>query len=226
MMAAVCLVILDGRLATVHGLLAAFPPEAPTENAELAIALAGARVFEGRFEDAASFVDLADRRSATVAKDQRWRFDLRLANVRLWVARLRGELSTALEAMESVEAALAAQPPGEMAGSTELRATAFMNLGITELWALRIVEARSHLEEALALARRAERPYQEITCIAHLGLVRSFGGEAIPNGVELAEEAITIAEARGWGDDPVIAPALAIGGLELVWLGRFEEAER
>jgi LuxR family maltose regulon positive regulatory protein len=218
--------ILDGRLATVHGLLAAFPPEAPTENAELAIALAGARVFEGRFEDAASFVDFADRRSATVAKDQRWRFDLRLANVRLWVARLRGELSTALEAMESVEAALAAQPRGEMAGSTDLRVTAFMNLGITELWALRIADARSHLEEAFALARRAGRPYQEITCIAHLGLAAAFGGETIADGVELAEEAIAIAEARGWGDDPVIAPALAIGGLELVWLGRFEEAEQ
>jgi LuxR family transcriptional regulator, maltose regulon positive regulatory protein len=218
--------ILDGRLATVHRLLAAFPPEALAENAELPIALASARVFEGRFEDAASFVDLADRRSATVADEQRWRFELRLANVRLWVARLRGELSTAFEAMESVEAALAAQPPGEMASSTELRATAFMNLGITELWALRIVDARSHLEEALALARRAERPYQEITCIAHLGLAAAFGGKTIPNGVELAEEAIAIAGAHGWRDDPVIAPALAIGGLELVWLGRFEEAER
>jgi LuxR family transcriptional regulator, maltose regulon positive regulatory protein len=218
--------ILDGRLATVHRLLAAFPPEALAENAELPIALASARVFEGRIEDAASFVDLADRRSATVADGQRWRFELRLANVRLWVARLRGELSTALDAMETVEAALAAQPPGEMASSTELRATAFMNLGITELWALRIVDARGHLEEALALARQAERPYQEITCIAHLGLAAAFGGRTIPNGVELAEEAIAIAGAHGWRDDPVIAPALAIGGLELVWLGRFEEAER
>jgi LuxR family maltose regulon positive regulatory protein len=218
--------ILDGRLATVHGLLAAFPPEALAEDAELPIALASARVFEGRFEDAASFVDLADRRSATVADEQRWRFELRLANVRLWIARLRGELSTALEAMESVEAALAAQSPGEMASSTELRATAFMNLGITELWALRTVDAGSHLEEALALARRAERPYQEITCIAHLALAAAFGGKTIPKGVELAEEAIAIAGAHGWRDDPVIAPALAIGGLELVWLGRFEEAER
>jgi LuxR family maltose regulon positive regulatory protein len=218
--------ILDGRLATVHGLLAAFPPEALTESAELAIALAGARVFEGRFEDAASFTDLAERRSATVVKDHRWRFDLRLANVRLWVARMRGELNTALEAMQTVEAALAARPPGEIAESTELRATALMNLGITELWALRVEDARSHLEEALALVRRADRRYQEITCIAHLGLVASFGGATAANGVDLAEEAVTIAEACGWGDDPVIAPALAIGGLELVWLARFEEAER
>ena len=218
--------ILDGRLATVHELLAAFPPEALTENPDLAIALAGARIFEGRFEDAASFVDLADRRSATMADEQRWPFNLRLANVRLWVARLRGDLSTALQAMESVEAALAAQPAGEAAWSTDLRATALFNLGITELWAFRIANARSHLEEALALVRRAERPYLEITCIAHLGMLAAFGEETIPNGVKLAEEAITSAETRGWGDDPVIAPALAMGGIELVYLGRFEEAER
>ena len=218
--------ILDGRLAIVHELLAAFPPEALTENPDLAIALAGARVFEGRFEDAASFVDLADRRSAKMADEQRWRFDLRLANMRLWVARLRGDLSTALQAMESVEAALAAQPAGEAAWSTDLRATALLNLGITELWAFRIANARSHLEEALALVRRAERPYLEITCIAHLGMLAAFGEETIANGVGLAEQAITSAETRGWGDDPVIAPALAMGGIELVCLGRFEEAER
>ena len=52
-----------------------------------------------------------------------------------------------------------------------------------------------------------------------------MAGETIPNGVELAEEAITIAEARGGAMIPS-SPALAIGGLELVWLGRLEEAER
>ena len=218
--------VLDGRLATVHELIGAFPPELPTENAELAMALAGARVFEGRFEDAASLLDLADRRSATVADEQRWRFNLTLANMRLWVARLRGDLRVAVQAMEAVEDSLAAQPPGEGAWSTEHRGAALMNLGITELWALRVAQARSHLEEALPLLRRAERPYLEITCIAHLGMAASFDGVTIANGLELAGEAIGRAEALGWADDPVIAPALAIGGFELVWLGRFEEAER
>ena len=76
--------ILDGRLATVHGLLAAFPPEAPTENAELAIALAGA----SRCSRADSKTPPHYRRSRRppvrdgAAKDQRWRFDLRLADDR------------------------------------------------------------------------------------------------------------------------------------------------
>jgi LuxR family maltose regulon positive regulatory protein len=218
--------ILDGHLATVHGLLGAFPPESRTENAELAIASAGAQVFEGRFEDAASFVDLADRLAGTVADEDRCRFDLTLANTRLWVARLRGDLSAALEAMHAVEASLAAHPTDEIAGSIDHRGTALMNLGITELWASRIPQARGHLEEASELLRRAHRPYLEVTCIAHLGMAASFAGEPIPAGVERAEEATARAEALGWGDDPVIAPALAMGGLELVLLGRFEKAER
>jgi LuxR family transcriptional regulator, maltose regulon positive regulatory protein len=218
--------ILDGRLATVHELIGRFPPEASTENAELASALAAARIFEGRFDDAASLLDLADRRSATVADEHRWRFELTLANMRLWVARLHGDLRAAVEAMDAVEAALAAQPPDEMDRSTEHLGTALMNLGITELWALRIAQAQRHLEEALPLLRRAERPYLEITCIAHLGMAASFDGGTIPSGLKLAREAIGRAEGLGWGDDPVIAPALAIGGFELVWLGRFEEAER
>ena len=51
-------------------------------------------------------------------------------------------------------------------------------------------------------------------------------GESFPDGLQLREQAIAIAEAHGWGDDPIIAPALAIRGSELVWLGRFDEAER
>ena len=38
------------------------------------------------------------------------------------------------------------------------RAAAVMNVGITELWSLRINEAARHLEEALSLAQQAERP--------------------------------------------------------------------
>ena len=35
-----------------------------------------------------------------------------------------------------------------------------------------------------------------------------------------------IAEAHGWGEDPVIVTGLATGAMALLWLGRFDEAER
>jgi LuxR family transcriptional regulator, maltose regulon positive regulatory protein len=53
-----------------------------------------------------------------------------------------------------------------------------------------------------------------------------MNGETFANGLRLLEQAVALAEAHGWADDPIEgAPALAFLGSELVWLGRFEEAE-
>ena len=86
--------------------------------------------------------------------------------------------------------------------------------------------ARRHLEEALSLARQAERPYLEISCLAHLGIAGPDGGGSVLDGVHYAEQAIARAEALGWGEEAIITPALAISGVGLMWLGRFDEAER
>ena len=170
---------LDGRVETLRQLLAAFPREAATDDAELAETLAGARLFEGRVEDAAAYIDLAERVATTVSDDRRSRFELRKATTRLSLARRRGDLPAALEAMQSVEAALAAQPASELPRTVAYRAAALMNLGIAELWSRRIPDARRHLEEALALARTIERPLLEIGCLSHLGIAAPLGGEPL-----------------------------------------------
>ena len=216
---------LDGRVETLRQLLAVFPRQAATDDAELAETLAGARLFEGRVEDAAAYIDLAERGATTVSDDRRSRFELRKATTRLSLARRRGDLPAALEAMRSVEAALEAQPASELRGTVAYRAAALMNLGIAELWSRRVPDARRHLEEALALAGTIERPLLEIGCLSHLGIAAPLGGESLQDGLRLAEQAVAVAEAHGWGSDPVIAPALAIRALELAWLGRFEEAQ-
>jgi LuxR family maltose regulon positive regulatory protein len=128
--------------------------------------------------------------------------------------------------MQSVEAALEAQPASELPRTVAYRAAALMNLGIAELWSRRIPDARRHLEEALVLARTIERPLLEIGCLSHLGIAAPLGGEPLQDGLRLAEQAVAVAEAHGRGHDPIIAPALAIHALELAWLGRFEEAQR
>ena len=52
---------LDGRQATVHALLAAFPAEVPAENAELALVFATDRVLDGAFDDAAAYLAAAEK---------------------------------------------------------------------------------------------------------------------------------------------------------------------
>jgi LuxR family maltose regulon positive regulatory protein len=217
---------LDGRVDTLRQLLAAFPREAATDDAELAETLAGARLFEGRVEDAAAYIDLAERLAATVSDDRRARFELRKATTRLSLARRFGDLPAALEAMQSVEAALEAQPARELPRTVAYRAAALMNLGIAELWSHRIPDARLHLEEGLALARTIGRPRLEIGCLSHLAIAAPLGGEPFQDGLRLAEQAVAVGKGHGWGHDPILAPALAIHALELAWLGRFEEAQR
>jgi LuxR family maltose regulon positive regulatory protein len=100
-----------------------------------------------------------------------------------------------------------------------------MNLGIAELWSLRLGDARSHLEQALEHARRIGRPYLEIGCLAHLGMAARLSGLPATVALPFTERAVAIAEAHGWATDPIAAAAFAAGASVLVRLARFEEAE-
>ena len=148
-----------------------------------------------------------------------------LAALRLALARWHGDLETVLEIRPLLEAALAAQPAGEGALGEEIRCVAFQNLGVAELWSSRLDDARVDLEQGLALARRAARPWLEIPCLAHLGIAGPLTGLSLSAGLGLSQDAVRIVDAHGWGDDPVVVTALATGAMALLWLGRFDEAE-
>ena len=217
---------LDGRRATVSGLLADFPPEGATTDPELAIALAGAGLFDRQPEEVTSYIDLAERQAGTVPDERRSLFQLRVAYTKLWQAGRRGDLSEAREAMRAFEEAVAAQPADRLPQLAEHRVAALTTVGVVELWTGEVADAVRHLDEARELARRIERPYQEIGALAHLGVAARMNGGTFANGLRLLEQAVALAEAHGWADDPIEgAPALAFLGSELVYLGRFEEAE-
>ncbi len=217
---------LDGRRATVSGLLADFPAGAERTDPELAIALAGAGLFDHRPEQVTSYIDLAERQAGKVSDDRRSLFQLRVAYTKLWQAGRRGDLSEAREAMHAVEEALATHPADPVPQLAEHRVAALTTMGVVELWTGHAADAVRHLEEARELAHRGERPYQEIGALAHLGVAVRMSGESFADGLRLLEQAVALAEDHGWADDPIEgAPALAFLGSELICLGRFEEAE-
>jgi LuxR family maltose regulon positive regulatory protein len=218
--------VFDGRTATLRALLAAFPDDAGETDPQLALVFAKAGLNDSRLEESATYVAVAERLAATVPEERRRRFALRLAEVRLALARRRLDLGTAREAMRAVEQALAAQSPADLARGNDLRAAALMNLGIAELWALRVCDARGHLEDGLALARRIDRPYLQIGCLGHLAVASVLAGRPASVGMDLGGRAVTIARENGWMEDPVAAAALGGEAILLLWLGRFAEAER
>ena len=217
---------LRGQVVTVRELLEAFPDNVAATDGELALGVATARLLEGERVESAAYVRLAQRVADQVSEERRPRFDLLLAVLRLVLARWHGDLQTALQARPLVEAALAAQPAGDGTPGDALRSVTMQNLGVAELWAARFDRARRDLELALALARRAQRPWLEIPCLGHLGIAGPWTGMRFSRGLEFSEQAVMIADAHGWGEDPVIVTPLATAAIALLWLGRLEEAEQ
>lgn len=125
-----------------------------------------------------------------------------------------------------VDAALAARPAGEHTLSHALRCAALQNLGAAELWSSQPDDAGRDLEQALMLARRAARPWLELPCLGHLAMAGLMTGLSFSDALQSSEEAVQIAQAHGWGEDPALVTALATGALALLWLGRFDDAEQ
>ncbi len=214
---------LEGRVATVRELLHAFPDDVAADP-ELAVAFSAVRLLEGELEDSAAYVEFAQQSADAVTSERRQTFDAHLAVVRLALARWRGDLPILLEAIQCLEVALAALPPGKRALSDAHRAVATQNLGVAELWSLRLDDARLHLEQALSLARRAGYPWLEIPPLAHLAIANVLSGQPALVGLRQSEEAIRFADTHGWSEDPVVVTPLATSALGLLWLGRFEDA--
>jgi LuxR family transcriptional regulator, maltose regulon positive regulatory protein len=215
---------LDGRTGTVGQLLRTFPGDVVAADAELALVFATASLMVQERQQGASYVDLARRLLDTVPEEHRPRFDVLLGVLTLLIARWRGELGTVLEAIGVTEKALAALPAHAL--SDALKSSALQNLGVAELWSTRFDDARRDLEQALALARRAGRPWLEVPCLGHLGIAGPWTGLTFSEGLEYSEEAVRIVDGHGWNEDPVIVTALATGAIALLWLGRFDEVER
>jgi LuxR family transcriptional regulator, maltose regulon positive regulatory protein len=216
---------LDGRTRTVSELLDAFPHDVAAADGGLALVFATARLLDQELDRSAAYLELAERLAATVPDVRRREFAVTMALVRLALARWRGDLETVQKAMGSVEAGLSALEAGERALTDELRSAASENLGIAELWCSRFDDARRHLQQALALAHRAGRPWLEIADLGHLAIAGPWTGLPFSDALRLSEEAVRVADSHGWEDDLALFTALAAGAMALLWLGRLGEVE-
>ena len=224
--------VLDGQGATVRELVAGFPADARTADAELAALVAGVEVTGGSLEAAERHLALATQGSVSVPADRRGRFAVVLAITALSIASQRGDLPAVVEQAQrllapakAAGAALGADAaPVVTAIGEDLRALTLVSLGAAELWSLRAEEAERHLELAVALARRIERPFLEATALAHSAWAASFRSLAL--AVERGSEAAELADRHGWTEEPAIAVAYLGLGATRVWQMRLEEAEQ
>jgi LuxR family transcriptional regulator, maltose regulon positive regulatory protein len=215
---------LDGQAQTIQALLRAFPPGAVTEGPDLPLARATSDLAQGRLDEAAAHLAVAETSIATIPADRQHRLEVATAALRLSLARKRGHLAGVVEQARFLASPITAQSDEDIALDSDLRAMALMNLGTVEAWSLGNKDSQRHLQEGADLARRIGRPYLEVACLAELAFAAKI--ESFATTQRRCREAIALAEQHGWGAEPVISPALINLAGTLIWTGEFDEGDR
>ncbi|HEY2490502.1 MAG TPA: LuxR C-terminal-related transcriptional regulator, partial [Streptosporangiaceae bacterium] len=221
---------LDGQAQTMQALVRAFPPGA--DHPELALVRAAGDLVQGRLDEAAAHLAVAEAYTEAAPPDRRLRLGVAVALLQLWLARRRGDLAGVVEQARFLASPVTGPSDEDIALGSDLRAVALVSLGAAEAWALGLPDAERHLREGADLAREIGRPYLEVSALAQLGFASIFHGAALPKTRSFAmtqlrcREAIALAERHGWGAEPVIAPALMTLAGTMVFLGEFDESER
>jgi LuxR family transcriptional regulator, maltose regulon positive regulatory protein len=217
--------MLDGQTQTMRALLRAFPPGAHADHSELAVVRATVDVVQGRLDEAAAHLAVAESHVRTVPADRRRRLQVAIASLKLSLARRRGHLESVTGQVEFLAAPVTGPSSEEIALGNDLRAVALYNLGTVETWSpLGLEDAERHLQEGAVLAREIGRPYLEVSCLAQLGFASRI--HSLATARRRCQEAITLADRHGWDAEPIIAPALVtLAGL-MILTGEFDEGER
>ena len=216
--------VLDGQAGTIRAVLQAFPEGASVDHPDLALAHAAAELNQGRMEEAAAQLALAESHVQSAPPARRRRLAVAIASLRLALARRSGQFSEVIEQVNLLDASIADESSEPIAMGSELRGVALLNLGIVETWSGRLADAERHLSEGAALAQTIGRPYLEVACRAHQGFPSKL--VSVATARERGRQAVALAERYGLDDRPILAPALgAVGGMA-IWMGEFDEGER
>ena len=217
---------LDGQAQTMQALLRAFRPGA--DHPELAVVRAMGDLAQGRLDEAAAHLAVAETYAETAPPERQRRLQVAVASLQLSLARRRGHRAGVIEQARFLASPVTGQSDEDIALGRDLRAVALMNLGTAEAWSLEppdAPDAERHLREGADLAREIGRPYLEVGCLAQLGFA-SLVLHSFATTKRRCHEAIDLAGRHGWGAEPVIAPALIMLAGTLIWTGEFDEGER
>jgi LuxR family maltose regulon positive regulatory protein len=214
---------LDGQEGTIAALLRSFPRGAAADHPELALAHSAVQLAQGQLDEAAAQLALAESHRQSVSPARGGRLAVATASQRLALARRSGRFTEVIEQVNLLDASIAAGSDQPIVMGSELRAVALMNLGIVETWSGRFDDADRHLSEGAALAHTIGRPYLEVACRSHLGFPSKL--VSLERASERARQAVALAERHGWGDRPILTPALGALAANRIWIGEFDEAE-
>jgi LuxR family maltose regulon positive regulatory protein len=216
--------VLSGRAPTAHELVAGFSADTAVGNPELTALRAAVALSRGSFEQAERELVAARAGEASVPEARRGHFRVMLGIQRLEMARQRADLPAVAQEAERLLEPIDGTDLKDLRIAEERHALALINLGIAEASTARVEDAEVHLDEGIALARRIEQPYLELTGLAHLAIVLTFRTFSL--GAEKSTEAIQLAQRHGWSEEPITGVAYTALAGAMVAHTRLEEADR
>jgi len=215
---------LGGRGVTLVDLLARFPCRVVAASPELTTVQVAGDLVRGYLDDAGRHLAQASRSLTAVPADRRGRVQVMLAVLRLFLARRLVDFPAVVREAQRLLALTEAADAAHLGLDEDLRAAAFISLGIAEIWALRFEAAERHLQQGVTLAHQIGRPYLEFTGLAHrahgMALFRPDASQA-----EWSRQALELAERHGWGEEPLAGMVYAQLGIVMLYQGRLDEAE-
>lgn len=214
-----------GRGVTLVDLLSRFPRRVVAASPELTAVQVAGDLVSGALDDAGRHLAMAVGALAAVPADRRGRVQVMLSVLRLFLARRLVDFAVVAEEARRLFALTEGAAAPDLGLSEDLRAAAFISLGIAEMWALKFEDAQRHLQQGVALARQIGRPYLELNGLARgthaMVLFRPDLSQA-----ESSRQAIELAERHGWGEEPLAGMAYAQIGFVLLYQGRLDELEQ
>jgi LuxR family maltose regulon positive regulatory protein len=215
---------LGGRDSTLVELLARFPSGIVAADAELIAVRVASDLCRGTLDEAGRNLALAVSALASMPADRRGRVQVLLSVLRFSLARRRLDIPVAAEEAQHLLARMTPAGTTRLGLGEDLRVTALISLGATEIWASRLEDADRHLKQGVDLARRIGRPYLEF-----IGLTYRAHGMMLfrPDGLQpgWGWQAVELAERHGWVDESLAGIAYTGLGGALLYRGRLAEAE-
>jgi LuxR family transcriptional regulator, maltose regulon positive regulatory protein len=213
--------LIRGEIGVLSPLVERMPAERLDADPELSLAIASALLDRGDEVAAEQQLQRAEHGTRRVPPERRHRFDVSVAAVRLYLARLRGDPGAALETGRELVAAGALEP-GVV--ETDLRALALTNLGIAEMWTGDLADAERHLQSARGAAGEAGREWLVLIAVANLAMAAGLSAD-YARASRLAREAIALAETHGWERTWPTGTARLALTVSALLAGRVDEAE-
>jgi LuxR family maltose regulon positive regulatory protein len=214
--------MINGEMAALRPVLEAMPPECVAASPELSLAFGAAMLAFGKHDLAELHLRGAKAAVAQVPPARQAQFAAAAAAVGLYEGRFGGDPLGALAAAREWLGHGPVLESHEVAPN--LRSLLLTQLGIVEMWTGDLVAAVEHLERAHAVAADEGIEWTAFASSAHLSLASLLRGD-LARALRRANQALDIAERRGWARSEPAAAASCVLAAICIQRDQLDEAE-